>query len=261
MMKKISNYSVILLCLTAIISCNTPSGIFFYCDDIVKNTYYKDNVAFFFNPVDNKLTGVYVYNNTDKILFVDRGTSFLKINKRVETIYKATTKLQGKIDYHDNMSGYISPFGVIDVDKSGFGILNGDMLSEKRIIPIAPHATQCITIFSFSDFFVNTGLFVKTSSGGPYKIKKGEKRKRLTHGNGFTYNADNSILKFSASLRYSFSEDMTNCVDVHVGNYLKAWIVDNYQGLYNYENANLPYAGQFRKDSLNYSLFSLMSTY
>lgn len=260
-MRKLFNIFVVLFSLTAIFSCNTTSGVYFYCDEIVRNTYYEDNIVAFISPINSKLTGVYVYNNTDKIVFIDRGTSFLRTNKQIETIYKAISKLQGSLKYTSSGSNYLLPGGVISVTSAGSGTLNGDLISEKRIIPIAPRASQCVTAFSIPEYFMNNGIFTKTSTSGPYRVKANGKIVKMKHGTGAIYNADNSILKYEVSLRYSFSEDMTDCVDAHIGNYLKAWIVDNAQGLYDYDHANLPFAGKYRTDSLNYSLFSTMSTY
>lgn len=258
-MKKLTLFLSLLISII-LSSCNTTNGIYIYFDEITKNTYKDDNILVLLCPINHYTTGLYIYNNTEKIVFVDAGTSFLNTNGQVETIYKARTNFTGQMDFMSSHYTYNIPSLPVTTQSLGTGNFQGDMISEKRILPIAPNAIQCIMAFSVPDILVRKGVFLKFSRNSSYKLADGWRGKNLKRGMYAVYNEENSILNWKVSLRYSFKEDMSDSKDVRTGNYLKAWVIDNKEGLYDYNNANLPYVSRFKNDSINYSLFNKFNT-
>lgn len=256
-MKKTTKIYIAIICMIILSSCSVSNGIYFYFDDVYKHIYSDNNVQVLFYPIDNHYTGIFVNNNTDKIVFVDTGTSFLWTNNSVETIFKASSELRGHSSFTSDMSS-VSIGGISSVSSiSGVGSFQGDIISEKRIVPIAPKTIKCITAFSVIDYFVKYGIFEKLNI---YRYVENGKSKVMKIGMGSVFNEDNSILKYRSSVRYSFKEDMSTYKDATTDNYLKAWVVDDKEGLYNYDNANLPYVNKYRRDASNYTLFNKYSS-
>jgi len=243
------------LCLLAFSSCSVNKGFYLYFDNVTKHIYNDEAVQILFYPIDYKATGLYVHNNTDKILFVDKGTSFISTNGKSEVIYKASADLHGVSSIAANGSALLLPGGIVSMQTAGVGAFHGDMISEKRVIPIAPKSTELVAVFYVIDQLVRQGSFLKYSRHSLQLNAGNGKRKNLKVGMREVYNTDNTILKYDARIRYSFQEDMANYKDAVVDNYLKSWVIDKKEGVSQYASAELPFVNKYRSDTENYTIF------
>lgn len=240
--------SVIAICMVMMMSSCSKNGVYFYFDDVVKHAYSDNMVQIFLYPYKQNYVAIYVHNNTDELIFVDKGTSFLSTSGEVEFLYNSSSDIKGD----SKTVGQGVSWGNSAIF-SQVGSFQGQMITEKRIVPIAPHSYTPIYIQDFHATLASKGYFGKSTShrwtyteAPKQKIKKGMVQ---------LYDENNTILNYKACVRYSTTEDMKNYKEATTDNYLKAWVVDDQEGFYDYNNATLPYADKFRMDSDRYYLF------
>lgn len=241
-----SIFYVIAFCIVIMISSCSKNGVFFYFDDVVEHAYNDNKVQIFLYPYNLNYISIYVCNNTDELIFVDKGTSFLSTSGDVVFLYNSSTNIQGNNIAVGQGVSWGSSFSFLQE-----GSFQGQMVTEKRIVPIAPHSYTPIYIQDLYATLVSKGYFVTNHKWhyprtSQQKIKKGMVQQ---------YDENNTILNYKATIRYSTTEDMKNYIEATTDNYLKAWVVDDQEGFYDYNNATLPYANKFRMDPDRYYLF------
>lgn len=236
------------------------TGIYFYFDNIDKHAYEDENVIVVMTPAMNGVT-VLVYNKTDKILFVDKGTSFFSINGRNENMFRSMVNTSGTMRSTfvnlGNMAYAAGLRGPLGMAMSGITIGGSSFSSvsviEKRVIPVPPHGTE--PVYITGEIGIGAAKNV-TSPKGIFQSHHRYMGKKMGKGMVREFTEDNSVLKYKATVRYGFTEDCSSPKEVSLDNHLKALVVDSPKGERHYETANLPYCQRFREDAENYSLWN-----
>ena len=250
------------------------SGNFFYLDNVEKHVYEDENARIFLYPSENGQVCVLVNNKSDKIIYVDKGTSFFYYRRGIaDNMYQSVSTMSGTMESSGvslNLGGFLGAFGLggpvasalscLSVSNS-YGSFAGTIVSEKRIVPIAPNTTEVVYVskFSISEMLENIYLLIDHKKRMKWLsharlIENGQKQK-LRRGFEREYDESNSILPFKATMNYSFSEDMGEKKEVQIDNYLKAIVTDRYKGVKNYEQTNLKYCSKYKNSPQDYTLF------
>lgn len=260
------------------------TGIYFYFDNIDKHVYEDENVRVFLCPTDDGKICVLVNNKTNKVLYIDNGSSFFYTNGRAASMYRARATTSGTMESSGtavNLGGIASAFGArgpvatalsaIVVSHSS-GNYNGTIVSEKRIIPVAPMSTEPVYVEDYSVCYTLCKLgraeynykvdgesekIMEVKGYGNRHLRLVEKGNKIKMKKGMErqYNAQNSIMSCKALLHYSFTENMNDEKEVMVDNYLKALVIDKRDGVKNYESATLEFCDKYRQAPEEYTLF------
>ncbi|MBQ4393580.1 MAG: hypothetical protein II826_10800 [Prevotella sp.] len=275
-MKKLLTMAIMLIACMSISAHRT--GIYLFFDNVDKHVYEDENVRVFFYPSDDGKICILVHNKSKKVIYVDNGSSFIYTNEKPASLYRARATTQGTMSSSGvavNLGGLAYGMGTrgpvttalsaITVSSSS-GNYRGTIVSEKRIIPVAPLSTEAV--------FVEDNTIIKTLEAIRCVKNYGEENKNLikcfwTHrryvergqeikmkkGLSRQYTEENTILSYKALVHYSFTEKMEADKEIEIDNYLKAWVVDRRSGVNHYENARLPYCDEYRNATDNYALF------
>ena len=257
------------------------TGIYFYFDNVDKHVYEDQNVRVFLFPTENGKICVFLNNKTNKVIYVDNGSSFFYTNGRAVSMYRARSTTSGIMESSGtsvNLGGIASAFGArgpvatalgaITVSNSS-GNYNGTIVSEKRIIPVAPMSTEAVYVEDYSVCFTLNRLgkaeynYAKDGEAGNVhgygnrhlRLSERGKKVKMTKGMERQYNEQNSIMSCKTMLHYAFTEDMAETYEAIADNYLKALVIDKREGVENYEYAQLPLCDKYRSKPEEYTLF------
>lgn len=253
------------------------TGIYFYFDNVDKHVFEDENVKVFLYPANGGKVCVLVNNKTKKTIYVDNGSSFIYTNGKAASMYRSratstgtmyssgTSVNLGGLAYGLGARGPVtSALSAITVS-NGTSDYEGTIISEKRIVPVAPLSTEVVYAEDLSVYYVLCRLGrlreydfsnnLRKSNwthsrylerGNEIKMKKGLSRE---------YTEENTPLAYKTIVHYAFSESMDDPREVTTDNYLKAWAVDKSSGIKNYEYANLPNCEKFKNAPSDYTLF------
>jgi len=204
-------------------------SVWLYFDDVTNHVYEDENVKVFMCP------HLVVINKTNKVIYVDKGSSFLYTNGKAENMYHATSTASGTtyttgasvnpgaIAYALGARGPLVTALSATTYSNSESYTSSIISHEKRFIPIAPMSSEVV---------LEVNLFVslpKWPQGDSYKnsrlIEHGTKTK-IAKGLTRQYTKENSILSYKCLVSYSFTEDTNNLKEATVENYLKELIVD-----------------------------------
>ena len=275
-MRKLLTMAIMMIACLSISAHRT--SIYLYFDNVDKHVYEDENVRVFFYPSDDGKMCILVNNKTKKVIYVDNGASFIYTNNKPASLYRARTTTQGTMYSSGvavNLGGLAyglgargpvtSALSAITVTNSS-GDYSGTMVSEKRIIPVAPMGTETIyaednTIFKtleemgrINHYRQDARNLLKMNWTHHRYLEKGQEIK-MKKGLSRQYTNENTILRYKAHIHYSFTEKMESDKEVEIDNYLKAWVVDSRTNIKNYEYARLPYCEEYRNATDSYTLF------
>lgn len=201
-------------------------SVWVYFDDVTKHVYEDENVKVFLCP------HLVVQNKTNKVIYVDKGSSFMYINGKATNMYSASSKTSGTtyttgtavnpgaIAYALGARGPVVAAMSATTYSSSSSNTYGTITHEKRFIPIAPESSEVIK---------NIYPYPSTVGGGNlkhYRLEEQGKKIKFTKGLSRQYTEENSVMKYKCLVRYSFSEDTNGQREATVDNYLKAFVVD-----------------------------------
>ena len=186
---------------------------------------------------------VEVENLTDKVIFVDRGRSFVWVNGQSATMFLPSSHTE------THTQGY----GTVEHDFHHVTWISGESHSDsqtvydRRILPVAPHGTAVVyewrrlpqlmrkdmirvgrdgSLFSSkcrgAFLSPSTAAGVATDTGSSKKFKKGDSR---------TYAAEASPLTLAADVQYSLNEDGSQPVRAYVTDYVSSIVVGGSEGV------------------------------
>ncbi len=113
---------------------------------------------------------------------------------------------------HTYAAGLRGPLGVaLGGITVGGGSFSSASVIEKRIIPIPPHGTEPIYV---SNTVMPTYAKNVTPPRGFYKSHSRYLGEKMKKGMVKEFSEENSILKYKATVRYSFTEDCTSPTEV-----------------------------------------------
>lgn len=248
------------------------TGIYFYFDNVDKHVYEDENVKVFLFPSNDGKVCVFVNNKTQKVIYIDNGSSFMYTNGKAASMYRAratatgtayssgTSVNLGGLAYGLGARGPVTTALSAITVSNGTSDYNSTIISEKRVVPVAPMSTEVVyaedlSVYSMlrrlsrlRHYSLNESDHVTFATlnwthsrylerGKEIKMKKSLSRE---------YTEENTILSYKTIVHYAFSESMDDPREVTTDNYLKAWAVDKSSGLKNYEYANLPNCEKFK---------------
>ena len=237
-------------------------GYYFYFDNPNRHTYEDTNVKVYIQNC-----GIYVYNKTDKVIYVDKANCFAILNGVSEIIFKNSVETSGSNSNFgvSTYLGSISPYLNGITISGGSGTYNQVSTYEKRIIPITPNSYSCIWqwkhpfgLMAYLGKIIDNGSksyplkprsrYIESITGKEIKLTKGFVR---------TYDLSSSPIRLKTIVKYSLKEDMSNEKEISTTeNYLKALVADSYKGWNDYRVENVPFCRPFMEDTKNYQCWS-----
>lgn len=259
-MKKVNLYVVLLLGLLLSPSVQAKRiGYYFYFDPADKHQYEDENVRVYMET-----SRIYVFNKTDKIIYVDKGNSYATLNGthyRMFTNQVTTSGTSSNSGIGVNL-GAISPYLRGITVGGGSGTHNQTTTYEERILAIPPHS-RCqvyewnhpFALMAWKGNIKNNGNVAFSLTPRSRYIEPGTRKKiKLTKGFTRTFDLETSPLRYSALITYALTEDMKDAKEVSTDeNYLKAMVADSYKGWTDYRVEKLPYCQPFMMDKENYT--------
>lgn len=235
---------------------------YFYYDNNNKHQYEDNNVKVFM-----EYSGIYVYNKTDQIIYIDKANSFAVLNDTYNVMFDNTVTTSGT----SSNSGLTVNLGAINSLLSGYtinggrGSYNQTTTYEKRIYSLPPK-TQ-VEIYTWKSPFELMALKGNIIDNGNKSfpltprsryVEPGTGKKiKLTKGFIRTFDLQTSPLRQKALITYALSEDMKGAKEVSTDeNYLKAMVADSYKGWSGYRTEKIPYCAPFVSDKENYTHWS-----
>ena len=262
-MKKVNLYVVLLLGLLLSPSVQAKRiGYYFYFDPADKHQYEDENVRVY---MENN--GLYVYNKTDKIIFIDKGNCYAIQNGSYVRMWSNSSSTSGT----STNRGVAVDLGIINKNLSGItvgggnGSYNQTTIYMERIQALPPKSLLKMHTWG-SPFYLmeekgyikdNGNVFCSLTPRSRYIEPGTGNMIKLTKGFIRTFNLENSPLRYKALITYSLTEDMQDAKEVSTDeNYLKAMVADSYKGYKDYRVENLPYCQPFMMDTENYTCWS-----
>jgi hypothetical protein len=173
---------------------------------------------------------VEVENLTDKIIFVDRGRSFVLVNRQSEPLFlmQSTT----------NSQTYMKGMTVNEYDTqwmSGETHTKSQTMYDQRIQAVAPHGTAIVYAWEQLPQLLNPEIIHIGNKGKMYSSQsKGwfeDKRHKFRKGDKRRYIRENSPLVLGADIEYSFKEFGEPEARISISDYVSKIWVDSRDGV------------------------------
>lgn len=248
-MKKI----IFLLCISFIcinVSAKRVGVFCFFADN--GSQIYEDEIVKLAIIFDDNSGQLAIYNKTDNVIYIDRGSSFAYINDNPETFFQNkayTTSHTTGNSTSLNLGGIANALGINGLAggllqgttvSEGNAVQNGVTVYEQRIIAVAPKSIRLL--YSFDDLYLNlrnidageyangfrdldlgqNGKFIDPLSGKNEKFKKG----MIKH-----FGINDTPLSLKGVIKYSTEENFVSSKLAQVSNYVSDIVIDSYKGV------------------------------
>lgn len=195
-------------------------GVFYFFADDGKQIYEDENVVVTIGVEDNS-PHLTVRNKTDRVIYIDKGSSFVYKNNMATCLfsnsaYSSGTGRMGGASV--NLGGVANAIGIGGAAGSILGGVNvgggrssqnSTTVYEQRVMAIAPNAAYELHKW-------NTLYF-------DFDLPNPRPRKR---GRTWSFGLRNTPYIIKASLRYSFDENFSSANDVAVSDYISDVVYD-----------------------------------
>lgn len=212
-----------------------------YCFFQTEKSIYEDSqikvsIVFYGSIVDLE-----VYNKTEKIVFIDKGSSFAYKNKEPICLFQNTsttttkTKGGGASVNLGSVSSALGVGGAIGTIASGVEVNRGSSNQvstttyEQRVLAVAPQATCALHRWGIrKDDII-------------YQIDKKQKEGRV-----FTFEENYTPCELRALITYSATEDFQKAEQISINSYVSTIVVDNDKGVYGLDLSKTQYCDLYR---------------
>ena len=236
-MKKIS----ILLVMILLVSAASAKRKAVYCFFQTGTSSYEDsliraNIVFRGDIVDLE-----IYNKTDQVIFVDKGSSFAYKNKAPVCLFQNSSHTTGKTTGGGasinlgSITGALGIGGIAGTLANGVNVGGGKAAQnstttyEQRVLAIAPQATYEIYRWGLHKEDITYYIDNSQSEGKIFDFKK-----------------EFSPCVLKAVITYSASEDFQKANQTTIDAYVSTMVVDSHKGLYGLDLNKTAYCSKFR---------------